>query len=169
MVIFEGTVSHKVFSHQINEEHHRSYDDIVVGLGKICAVTMFAYFFLKVLILIHNQTWALLNTPMGYWYLTEVLGLVLIPCFFFIQGARYRSLLLIRLAAVLAMIGVIINRLNYVFIAYKWDIPLSKRYYPSWIEVIVTLSILFAEIWVFRWIVNRMPVLQRPPTWVAEE
>ncbi len=168
MVIFEGTISHRVFSHQLDEEHSRSHDDILVGLGKICAVTMFAYFFLKVLILIHDRHWSQLDTPMGYWYLAEVVGLVLIPCFMFIQGSRHRDIFLIRAAAVLTMLGIIINRLNYVFIAYKWYIPLNERYIPTWIEIVVTLCIIFTEIWVFRWIVNRMPVFRKPPEWAAE-
>ena len=67
MVIFEGSISHKVFSDQISPEHRDSHDDIVIGLSKICAGTMFVYFFLKVLIFAHGQQWTLLNTPMGYW------------------------------------------------------------------------------------------------------
>ncbi|MDI6776286.1 MAG: polysulfide reductase NrfD [Syntrophales bacterium] len=169
MVIFEGTISHKVFSQQIDEEHHRSYDDILVGLGKICAVAMFGYFFLKVLVFIHGRHWSLINTPMGYWYLLELIGFVLIPCFIFVQGVKDRNLLSIRVAAILTMAGIIINRLNYVFIAYKWYVPMSERYFPTWIEIVITLAIVFAEIWVFRWIVNRMPVLKESPEWAREE
>lgn len=169
MVIFEGTISHRVFSHQIDEEHNRSFDDILIGLGRICAITMFVYFFLKVLVLIHGDHWSLLNTPMGYWYLTEMIGLVLIPCFMFMQGVKDRNLLSIRVAAILAMAGIIINRLNYVCIAYKWYFPMNERYFPTWIEIIVTLAIVFAEIWAFRWIVNRMPVMHKPPEWAREE
>jgi hypothetical protein len=36
-------------------------------------------------------------------------------------------------------------------------------------EVEVTLAVICAEIWVFRWIVLRMPVVSAPPDWVAEE
>lgn len=169
MVIFEGTISHRVFSQQIDEEHHRTYDDILVGLGKICAVAMVGYFFLKVLVFIHGKHWSLINTPMGYWYLLELIGLVLIPCLIFVQGVKDRNLLSIRVAAILTMAGIIINRLNYVFIAYKWYIPMSERYFPTWIEIVITLAIVFAEIWVFRWIINRMPVLKESPEWARVE
>jgi Ni/Fe-hydrogenase subunit HybB-like protein len=37
MVIFEGTISHKVFSDQISHEDHKSYDDMLVGLSQGCA------------------------------------------------------------------------------------------------------------------------------------
>ncbi len=50
-------------------------------------------------------------------------------------------------------------------IAFKWDAPV--HYYPSWQEIVVTLMIIFAEIWVFRWIVLRMPVMSEHPRSVA--
>jgi Ni/Fe-hydrogenase subunit HybB-like protein len=167
MVIFEGSISHRVFGDQLDEEHLRSYDNIVIGLGRICAGAMFVYFFLKVLIFIHGKHWLILNTPMGYWYLTEVLGLVLIPCFMFLQAVRNRNLMLIRWAAVLTMLGIIINRLNISVIAFKWYAPV--HYYPAFGEIITTLTVVFAEIWVFRWIVNRMPILREAPEWTREE
>jgi len=167
MVIFEGTISHKVFGEQLDEHHKRSYNDIVIGLGKVCAGAMFVYFFLKVLIFIHGQHWSLLNTKMGYWYLTEVIGLVLIPCFLFLQGVRHRNLMVIRVASILTMLGIIINRLNISVIAFKWYAPV--HYIPSWMEIETTLTVIFAEIWVFRWIVNRMPILREAPEWTREE
>jgi Ni/Fe-hydrogenase subunit HybB-like protein len=165
MVIFEGTISHRVFSDQIDHEDLASYDNIIIGLSKGCAVSMFVYFFAQFLILIHGWHWSLLNTPMGYWYLIEMIGLVAIPCFMFFQGARYGNILLIRIAAIFTMIGIIINRLNISIIAFKWWIPLSERYFPSWMEIVITLAIILTEVWVFRWIVNRMPVFRRPPEW----
>jgi hypothetical protein len=130
---------------------------------------MFVYFFLKLLIFIHGKSWSLLTTSMGSWYLFEILGLVLAPCLMFLYGVRHRHLLVIRVAAIIAMRGVIINRLNYSMIAFKWYVPLSKRYIPSWMEIVVTLAIILTEIWAFRWVVNRMPVLRRPPEWAMEE
>jgi Ni/Fe-hydrogenase subunit HybB-like protein len=169
MVIFEGTISHRVFSDKISHEDHAAYDDMLIGLSQGCAVAMFVYFFAQFLILIHGWHWALLNTPMGYWYLTEMVGLVAIPCFMFFQGARYRNMLLIRTAAILAMIGIIVNRLNISIIAFKWWVPFSERYFPSWMEIVITLAIILTEIWVFRWIVNRMPVFGKPPAWAEEK
>ena len=168
MVIFEGTISHRVFSDKISHEDHAAYDDMLIGLSQGCAVAMFVYFFAQFLILIHGWHWALLNTPMGYWYLTEMVGLVAIPCFMFFHGARYRNMLLIRTAAILAMIGIIVNRLNISIIAFKWWVPFSERYFPSWMEIVITLAIILTEIWVFRWIVNRMPVFGKPPAWAEE-
>lgn len=91
-------------------------------------------------------------------FVTEVIGFVLIPCFLFAQAVRHGSIATARLASVLALIGIIINRLNISIIAFNWKA--AVRYYPTWMEIVVTLMIIFMEIWVFRWIVNRMPVLR---------
>jgi len=151
----------------MDEEHHKTYPDIVVGLGRISAGVIFAYFFLNIMMVLHEGDLKLINTPMGYWYLTEVIGLVLIPGLMFIHGAQNRNLSTVRVAAILALIGIILNRLNCVFIAFKWYLPLGERYYPYWMELWITLSIIFMEIWVFRWIVNRMAVMKKPPEWAA--
>jgi len=161
MVIFEGSISHRVFHDKMDYEHRSSHHGIMIGLGKGCALVMFVYLFLKVLILIHGKHWTLLNSPMGNWYLIEIIGMVAIPCLLFLQGARQGKLILIQIAAIISLVGIIINRLNYSVIAYKWYLPFSERYIPSWMEIVITLSIVFAEIWVFRWIVSRMPVLSK--------
>jgi Ni/Fe-hydrogenase subunit HybB-like protein len=169
MVIFEGTISHKVFAYQIDHDGHESFDRILIGLGKGCAGALFVYFFMKILILIHGKQWLLLTTPMGTWYLIELIGFVLLPCILFLHAVRYQNVTVIRMAAILSILGIIINRLNYSVIAYKWYVPLSQRYIPSWMEIVITLAILFTEVWVFRWIVNRMPVLRESPAWATEE
>lgn len=170
VVIFIGTVSFRVFDKdRIDEEYRKSWDDIIIDLGKACAITMFVYFLLQVLILVHGKNWALLNTAMGYWYLTETIGFLLIPGFLFGWGVKSGNPAPIRIAAVLTMIGVIINRIDYSIIAYKWYLPFSERYIPSWMEVVITLSIVFTMVWVFRWIVNRVPILRKPPQWAIEQ
>ncbi len=172
VVIFIGTISynyHVFDKDRIDPEYRQSWDDILFDLGKACSIALFVYFFLQVLVLIHGRHWALLNTAMGYWYLTEVMGLVWIPCLLFAWGVKYRNPASIRIAAVLTMIGVIINRINYSIVAYKWYLPLQEKYLPSWMEVVITLAIVFTMIWVFRWIVNRTPILCKPPVWAMEQ
>jgi Ni/Fe-hydrogenase subunit HybB-like protein len=167
MVIFEGSVSHKVFFNQISEKNHEAQSGIIHGLAKICAATMFAYFFLQLLVFIHGKRWDLLSTPMGYWYLLEMIGFVLLPMLLFFYSYRRRNIFMIRLAAILTMLGVILNRLNVTVIGFRWDA--SVHYVPSWMEFAVTLTVIFIEIWVLRWVINRMPVLRESPSWVRDE
>jgi len=166
MVIFEGTISHKVFSSQISDKNHKAEKGILHGLSKICAGAMFAYFFLQLLVFIHGKHWDLLNTPMGYWYLLEMIGFVLVPMLLFFYSYRTNNIFMIRLAAILTMLGIILNRLNVSVIGFKWDA--ATHYYPSWMEIVVTLAVIFTEIWIFRWVINRMPVLRESPEWAKE-
>lgn len=167
MVIFEGSISHKVFSDQISEKNHRANNGIVHGLSKICALTMFAYFCLQMLVFIHAKRWDLINTPMGYWFLVEIIGFVLIPMIMFFYSYRTVNIFMVRFAAILTMIGVVMNRLNVTVIGFRWDA--AVRYVPSWMEIVVTLAVIFTEIWIFRWVIHRMPVLRESPAWVKDE
>jgi len=65
MIIFEGSISSKVFRQRISHEHHAAHDRVVLALAKVCAGAMFVYFFLKLLEINHQDTWAFLRTPMG--------------------------------------------------------------------------------------------------------
>lgn len=167
MVIFEGSISHKVFSDQISEKNHKAHNKILHGLSKICAVTLFAYFTLNVLVFVHEKRWGLLNSPLGYWYLTEMLGFVLLPMILFFVSYRKQNIMMIRIASLVTMIGIIINRLNVTVIGFRWDA--AQHYYPSWMEITVTLAVIFTEIWIFRWIITRMPVLRDSPSWAKEQ
>lgn len=167
MVIFEGSISHRVFSDQISSRDHHAQNGIITGLSRICAGSMFAYFFLQVLVFIHDRHWDLLNTPMGYWYLVEMLGFVLFPMLLFYYSYRRQNILLIRIAAIMTMLGIILNRLNVTVIGFRWDAPV--HYFPSWMEFVVTLTVIFTEIWIFRWVIRRMPVLREPPDWAKHD
>jgi Ni/Fe-hydrogenase subunit HybB-like protein len=156
MIIFEGTISHRIFKDLIDPKSHHSFDEIIFGLAKGAAITMFVYYFLKALLFIHGKQWDLLNDGWGYWYLVEVLGFVLVPGFMFAFGFRNRSLNIIKIASIMALLGIVLNRLNVSIISFKWYAEV--HYFPSWQELVVTLMIIFAEIWIFRWVVTRMPV-----------
>lgn len=166
MVIFEGSISQKVFSDQISEKNHKAHNGILHGLSKICAVTMFVYFFMQILTFIHGKRWNFIDTPMGFWYLTEMIGFVLLPMMLYYFSFRAHNIFLIKLASIITIIGIIINRLNVTIIGFRWDA--ANPYYPSWMEIVVTLTVLFIEIWIFRWIVRRLPVLRESPSWVNE-
>jgi Ni/Fe-hydrogenase subunit HybB-like protein len=157
MVIFEGTISHKVFRDRLGKPLRDGHEAIVIGLARICAGTMFAYLGLQLITFVHQGRGEWLGTGWGSWYLVEIIGLTLLPAIGYLIGAQRRDTSLIRAAAVFALLGIIINRLNVTVIGFQWNAPV--RYVPSWQEVIVTMGVISAEIWVFRWVVNRMPVL----------
>jgi Ni/Fe-hydrogenase subunit HybB-like protein len=167
MVIFEGSISHKVFNHRLGAELKSSHDDILLGLAKICAGAMFVYFFLKVVVFIHEHNWQYLNTTWGYWFLLEIIGFVLIPLRLFTHAVKYNNVKAVKLASILTLVGIVLNRLNTSVIAYNWQ--LVERYIPTWMEIEVTLTVIFVELIVLAWIVNRMPILGDSPAWARHE
>lgn len=162
MVTCESALSHRIFKDRAgNVLSHDAMDRITIGLGRGCALVLFAYFFLKLQGLVGASRWDLLATPMGTWFLVEILGFVLLPCAAMAWGARSGNASLVRLTAGWVVIGVIVNRINISLVAYGWDQP--QRYFPSWMEVAASLAIVTMGILCFRWIVNRMPVLSPDP------
>lgn len=161
MIVVEGSISHRVFRDQIDPRRHGTFDDIVFGLSRGASVTLFVYFFFKTLVFVHGKHWSYLDTGWGLWYLLELLGFVMVPCIMFARGFLLRKMRWAQSAAVVTLVGIILNRLNVSIIAFNWNS--SARYFPSVCEIVVTLMIIFAEIWVFRWVVNRMSVLREAP------
>jgi len=84
----------------------------------------------------------------------------------FFVSYRNNNITMIKIAAFLTIIGVIMNRLNVSIIGFRWDA--AVRYVPSWMEVVVALAVIFTQIWIFRWVINRMPVLRDSPSWAKE-
>jgi Ni/Fe-hydrogenase subunit HybB-like protein len=167
MVIFEGSISKKVFADKMSAKDKNGHNSIVHSFSQICAFAMFIYFFMHIIVFVHGKNWEYLNSRMGLWYLTEMIGFVLVPMILFFISYRKYNITLAKVAAIVAMLGIIINRMNVSIIAYRWDAEVP--YYPTWMEVVVTFTIIFAEVWIFRWVVNRMPVYSDPPEWAKKE
>ena len=167
MVIFEGSISQRVFSDQISEKNHKGHDGIIHGLSKICAFTLMIYFFLHIVVFVHGKNWSYLGSRMGAWYLVEMIGFVIVPMILYFISYKTRNINLVKISALVTMLGIILNRLNVTVIAFKWDAP--THYVPSWQEIVVTLTVLSVEIWIFRWVVRRLPVLRESPSWAKDD
>ena len=162
MVIFEGTLSHRVFTDRV-EISHEQFDSITLGLGKGAAVALATYFCIKIIGIAHGDHWDLLGTPMGLWFLVELLGFVLLPCLLYAVAIRERRPTMVRWTAFVTVIGIILNRLNISVIAFNWQLPPEARYFPSWMEFWISATLVTTLILIFRWIVNHMPVLNQHP------
>jgi Ni/Fe-hydrogenase subunit HybB-like protein len=166
MVIFEGMLTHRIFSHQVDPKDHHNFGDITLGLGKGAAAVLFTYFCLKWVGVAHHHTWSLLGTPLGYWFLLEVFGFVLGPCLLLTWAVRINSAKLVRVGATWAVLGIILNRINVSMVAMNWQSP--DRYVPSWMEIAITITVITAGLLTFRFIVNRTPTLYRHPAYLNE-
>jgi Ni/Fe-hydrogenase subunit HybB-like protein len=161
MVIVESGLSHRAFRGRA--DHHVDLDRIAIGLARGASIVLFSYFFVKVQGIADSTRWELLFTGYGAWFLVELLGFILLPCLLFAIGARRTNVTLIRWTAAWTVLGIVVNRLNVAVIAFNWT--KTTRYYPSWMEVMVSIGLVTIGIQVFRWIVNRMPILREDPVY----
>lgn len=159
MVIVESALSHRAFKSRT--DHHVDLDKLAIGLARGASIVLFSYFFVKLQGVADSMRMDLLFTGYGYWFMFEMLGFILLPSLAFAIGARLGQVVLIRWTAAWTVLGIIVNRLNVSVIAFNWAAP--DRYIPSWMEVWVSISLVTIGIQVFRWIVNRMPVLRESP------
>lgn len=163
MVIVESTITHGVFKGQLKNFSQADFDRRTIGLGIGAAASLFIYFILKIFDLAHSDNWAYLNTFYGFWYLVEIIGFVLVPALLFASGVRTRNAKLIRLTGFLTVIGVILNRLNISIFAYNWQFPASMKYYPKWMEIMLSIGVVVMIILAYRFIVNRMAIMHDHP------
>lgn len=168
MVIVESMLSHRVFKEQVPKMamDHAQFDRITIGLGKAASALLITYFCLKLIGVAHGNNWDLINTNYGYWWLVEVIGFVLIPAFLFALGVRNDSPKLVRVTAIVTVIGIALNRVNQSIICFNWNI--EEQYIPSWMEVTITITIITIGLLTFRWIINRMPILYDHPDYDVE-
>ncbi len=165
MVVVESSLSHRVFSHHEIDLEHEQSDRLTVGLGKAGAVALMVYLALKVAHLVHGDHWHLLTTPMGHWYLVELLGFVALPCLLYAIGFRERKPKVIQIAGIIAVVGLVLNRFNVSMIAFNIHLPPEQRYRPHWMEIWVSVTLVTVGVLVFRWIVRHMPVMHEHPDW----
>ena len=167
MVIFESGVSHRLFHDRTDPDRPVNLDRIVLGLARGAAVVLFAYVFLRLQGLADGGTWRLLGTGWGALWLVEVGGFALVPSLMFAYASRHGRVKVARVAAIVAVLGVVLNRLDVSIVAFNWQHPFT--YVPSWMELVGSVTIVTMGVVTFRWIVNRMPVLgRRGATGIAE-
>lgn len=165
MVILEGALAQRYFREKADLTPEQ-LDRLTLGLGKAASITLAIYFAIKIIGIAHSDTWHHLTTPIGHWFLFEFLGFALLPCVLFAAGTRERRPRLIRIAATLTILGIILNRLNVAIITFNWYLPADQRLQAHWQEIWLSLSVVTAGVLTYRWAVNRLPVLHKHPKYV---
>jgi len=163
MVIFESSLSYRYFKDKMDATHLQEKNDVTLGFGKAAAFVLAGYFVIQVFGISMENKWHYLGTGYGIWYLVEILGFVALPCFLYAVGVREKNLNLIKWTSALAVLGIVLNRLNVCLIAFNWHLPSSERYVPHWMEIGISVFIVTIGIIVFRFIVTRMPILYEHP------
>jgi len=168
MVIFEGSLAHRFLHHKMDETHLNESEGVVLGFSKAAAFVMAGYVAIKLVGIAMDNNWHYLASNMGLWFLLELLGFVLLPAFIFALAAREKSIRLAKWAAVMGVLGVMLNRLNVSLIAFNWHLPSADRYFPSIAEIGTSIFIVTIGVVVYRFITTRMPVLYEHPDYRHE-
>lgn len=166
MVIFVSFLTQRFMKKNADSNYLNSLDNITLGLGKGVAFVLITYFTLKLMAFIHGYHWDLLATPYGYWFLTELLIFILLPCILFIVASVNKKIGLVQFTAFLTIIGIIVNRLTVSLVALNWQLP--EREFFDLKEFLIVIALLTAELLIYRWIVHRMPVLREDPDYIGE-
>jgi Ni/Fe-hydrogenase subunit HybB-like protein len=157
----------QVFMKNSADSHYlSSLDGITLGLGKAASFVLFTYVGLRLISVTHEGAWGYLNTSFGHWFLVEITILGILPILFF-YGVQKRNIGLIQFTAVLTMVGIILNRFNISLIAFNWQLPNRELFF--WKEAVVVAAVVIIEVLLYRWIVNRMPVLRQHPDYIGDQ
>jgi len=163
MVIFEGSMAHRYLHHKMDETHLKESEGVALGFAKAAALVMMGYVGIKVIGLAIDNNWHYLATGWGAWFLVELIGFVALPAFAYALAARDRNLRLARWAAAWSVLGLVLNRLNISLVAFNWHLPSAQRYFPSWMEIAISVFIVTVGIVVYRFITTHMPILYEHP------
>ncbi len=163
MVIFEGSLAHRYLHGKMDETHLKESQGVALGFGKAAAFVMMGYVGVKFLGIAIDNNWHHLATGWGLWFLVELIGFVALPAFLYAIAAREQNLRLIRWAAVLTVLGLILNRFNISLVAFNYHLPSADRYFPSWMEIGISVFIVTLGVVVYRFVCTHMPILYEHP------
>ena len=148
------------FRNRASPEYLASIDDITIGLGKASAFVLFTYLGMRLISITHEGSWGYLNSPIGYWFLVEIGLFAIVPLTYY-YGVLKKNVKIIQVTGVFTMIAIILNRFNLTLITFNYQLPHRELFF--WKEALVVISVIIIEILLYRWIVNRMPVLRDHP------
>jgi len=168
MVIFEGSLSHRYLHSKMDEAYLNHHDDVVFGFARACSLMLFGYFAVKLIGLAYDNNWHYLATGYGVWFLVEMLCFVALPSFLYAVGARDRNQKLIKWTAVLTVLGIVVNRFNISLVAYNYHLPAADRYFPNWMEIVISVFIVTLGLVAFRFISTRMPIFFEHPKYKGQ-
>ncbi len=134
MVIFESTISSKVFGHQIDL-------DIISGVGKILRIPLAIYLVLKVGdIIVAGEFGALFSEyPANvFWWAEMIIGVVL-PLILFSLPSIQKSRGGLFFSALLVVLGLVLNRFNVSLIQLM--IRPGYTYFPSFGEIAISVGL----------------------------
>ncbi len=152
MVIFESQMSSRMYGRAIE-------NDILGSLAKGCAYVLLINFIWKLIDLYMSGGWGGLGVSgfETFWFSVEWIVGFIIPFIILIgpgvtnPGARFWG-------ALLVIIGLVLNRLNATLTGMVKGT--GEFYFPSWMEIFVTIAVICAGLLIFQAIVQMLPIFE---------
>ena len=69
----------------------------------------------------------------------------------------------------LTVLGIVLNRFNVSLVAFNWQLPAAERYFPSWMEIAISLYIVTLGLTIFAFIASKMPIFYEHPKFKEHE
>lgn len=150
IVIFEATLSAKAFKRPLEKE-------ALAGLGKLLAYALWVYLAFRLIdMAVRGHLAGLIAGGKGNLFLLEILLGGLVPAAMLMSARLRQNTWGLFLAATLAVLGVVFNRVNVVWLGLT--MPGGETYSPTAIEVLVTVSMVAAIVFLFALAVKTLPV-----------
>lgn len=155
MVIFESHLSYRAFGHRLKL-------DLLADLGRVMLVTLVVYMILKIQDFSGKGVWAHIFEMRTETYLfwLEILIGVFAPIILLSIKKIRLSAQGLYYASVCTITGFMLNRLNVTVTGMEASSGVS--YFPSWMEISITLAIIATGFFVFSLAVRYLPIFQHP-------
>jgi len=156
MVIAVSTIVKKTMAWRCGEAFLENLDRLTFALGKGASMGLVTYLVIKLIGIAHDNEWAYLSTGWGQWFMLELLIGVILPLGLFMYAIRHKMVGVVRFAAFMTVIGIVLNRLNTALVTFNWKL---YQEIPHWKEVVISITLFAIYIAVYRFILYRLPIL----------
>lgn len=134
------------------------------SIAQYTPVLLGVYFGVRVIDLTLRDAWPYVfeGSAQSIMFLIEIGIGVVLPAILLLRRAVRRSVAGLFTSALLVVLGVVLNRINVFLVAYKPLYPIEP-YFPSLMEIAVTVGLISALILVYRRFVMTFPVIAAHP------
>ncbi len=153
MVIFESYLSARAFNKHLEKP-------LLMELARVVVFILSLYLILKLQDFARRDAWHYLfiNRPETYLFWAEMLLGVLLPLVLLATPRIRRHSVALFWSVLLVISGFVLNRMNVSITAL--ESYSGAHYFPSWMEISITLMIVALGFAAFRWIAKNFPIFQ---------
>jgi len=162
MVIVVSTLCKWFMRWRCDDEFLDNLDKLTLGMSKGASLALITYLIIKIIAVAHDNEWGYLLTGWGQYFTAEIVIGTIIPLILFTFAIRNHAASVARLAAFIAVFGIVMNRLNTALVAFNWKL---YQEIPHWRELVIAIMVYATYIVVYRAVLARMPILY---TWREE-